>query len=108
MSGDGHHAEAVFVVIVEHNLVTAIARASGGGAGAVPETTLEVGTELAANYRRNGCLDGQYLFRNAQRARIFATLCLEFTQALTERRLAVVKALRSDEEFHAGDARPGT
>jgi hypothetical protein len=108
VSGGGHDPEAVFVVTVEHNLVSAIMRAPGDSAGAVPDTTLEVGTELAANYRRNGCLDGKYRFRNAQRARIFATLCLEFTQALTERRLAAVKAMRSDEEFHAGDARPGT
>lgn len=103
MSGAGHDPEAVFVVTVEHNLVSAIMRAPGASAGAIPETTLEVGTELAANYRRNGCLDGEYRFRNAQRSRIFATLCLEFMQALTERRLATVKALRSDEEWHAGD-----
>lgn len=107
MSGGGHDREAVFVVTVEHNLVTAIARSPGESADAVPETTLEVGTELAANYRSHGCLDGRYLFRNAQRARIFATLCLEFTRALTERRLAAVKALRSDEDFDARGAPPG-
>ena len=107
MSGGGHDPEEVFVVTVEHNLVSAIMRAPGDSAGAVPETTLEVGTELAANYRRNGCLDGKYRFRNAQRARIFATLCLEFMQALTERRLAAVKVLRSDEDFDARGTPPG-
>jgi hypothetical protein len=103
-----HATAAVYVVTVEHNLVSAIARVPEGSVGAVPETTLEVGTELAANYRRDGCLDGRYLFRSAQRARIFATLCLEFTQALIERRLTVVKALRADEEFDARAAPPGT
>jgi hypothetical protein len=104
MSGAPEHAAAsVYVVTVEHNLVAAIDRVPEGASGDVPETPLEVGTELAANYRRNGCLDGRYAFRSPQRARVFATLCLEFAQALVERRLARVKALRADEGYRADD-----
>jgi hypothetical protein len=93
-----------YVVTVRNNLVVAIEHASDDDGAVVPETTLEVGTQLADNYRGNGCIDGRYHFDNPQRARIFATLCLEFTRALIDRRLTVVKALRSDEEYHADDA----
>ena len=93
--------EATYVVTVEHNLVVAVERANDGPAALVPETPLEIGTQLADNYRRSGRIDGRYYFRSPQRARVFATLCLEFTRALIDRRLAIVKALRADEDFHA-------
>ena len=90
-----------FVVVVEHNLVTALERVAEGISVAIPHSKLEVGTQLADNNRANGCIDGRYYFHNAQRARIFATLCLEFTKALVEKRLDVVSALAAGAEYRA-------
>ena len=107
MTGNGSRdddAAATYVVVVENNLVVTVARIDDGVAPPVPPTRLESATQLAENHRNNGCIDGRYHFSNAQRARVFATLCLEFTQALIERRLATIKALAVGEEFHAGDA----
>jgi len=101
---------ATHVVVVASNLVVAIARVDGGAAIPVAQTRLEIATQLADNYRNNGCIDGRYHFANAQRARVFATLCLEFTQAQIERRLAAIRSLAAGEEFDAGSApaRPTT
>jgi hypothetical protein len=99
----------IYVVVVKHNMVTALERLTEGTDTSVPQTKLEIGTRLAENYRVNGCIDGQYHFDNAQRAKIFATLCLEFTRALVDKRLDVVQALAIGVEYHAlGDSRNGS
>lgn len=95
---------ATHVVVVESNLVVAVARVDGNAAIPVAQTRLEIATQLADNYRTNGCIDGRYHFANTQRARVFATLCLEFTQAQIERRLATINSLGAGEEFDAGNA----
>jgi len=107
VTGDGlrdDDASAAYAVTVENNLVAGIARVDGGTTAPVAQTRLEVATQLAENFRANGCIDGCYHFANAQRARVFATLCLEFTQALVERRLAAIRSLAVGAEFDAGDA----
>jgi hypothetical protein len=93
----------VYVVIVKHNMVTAVRPAAENMSVSVPQTKLEVGTRLAENYRVNGCIDGEYHFENAQRAKIFATLCLEFTRALADKRLDAIKALAVGAEYSAVD-----
>jgi hypothetical protein len=99
----------IYVVVVKHNMVTALERAAESVNVSVPQTKLEIGTRLAENYRVNGCIDGEYRFDNAQRAKIFATLCLEFTRALVDKRLDVVKALAVGAEYNAvGDSRSGS
>ena len=90
----------VYVVVVEHNIVTALEPVIDGTDTPVPQTKLEIGTQLAENNRVNGCIDGHYHFDNAQRARIFAILCLEFTRALVDKRLEAVKALATGASFH--------
>ena len=92
---------ATYVVVVEHNLVSVLEAVADGVDVAVPQTKLEIGTQLARNNRDNGCIDGRYYFDNAQRARIFAVLCLEFTRALVDRRLEAVKALATGAEYRA-------
>ncbi|MEP6657031.1 MAG: hypothetical protein ABJC33_07325 [Betaproteobacteria bacterium] len=91
----------VYVVIVRHNIVTALEPAPDGIEMSVPQTKLEIGTQLAENYRANGCIDGRYLFDNAQRARIFAVLCLEFIRALVDKRTEVINGLATGSEYHA-------
>jgi len=91
----------VYVVVVEHNIVTALEQVIGDVDTPVPQTKLEVGTQLAENNRVNGCIDGRYYFDNPQRARIFAVLCLEFVRALVDKRMEVVKALPAGASYHA-------
>ena len=90
-----------YVVIVEHNVVTTIRKVPEGTVVSIPRTKLEVGTELANNYRNRGCIDGQYYFDSNQRAKIFATLCLEFTRALIDKRLGAIKLLQGDSDYSA-------
>ncbi len=92
-----------YVVVVEHNVVSAIRKLPEGTVVPVPQTKLEVGTELADNYRNQGCIDGQYYFDNSQRAKIFASLCLEFTRALIQKRLDAIKLLKGDSDYSAAD-----
>jgi hypothetical protein len=82
-------------------MVTALERVAESANTSIPQTKLEIGTRLAENYRVNGCIDGEYCFDNAQRAKIFATLCLEFTRALVDKRIDVVKALAIGAEYNA-------
>ncbi len=82
-----------YVVVVEHNVVQAIERSTDRPGPAIPGTPLEVAVQLADNHRRRGCIDGRYHFDDAVRARVFAELCLEFTKALVEHRLAEVAKL---------------
>jgi hypothetical protein len=90
-----------YVVVVKHNIVSALERVAENANTSVPQAKLEIGTRLAKNYRLNGCIDGEYHFDNAQRAKIFATLCLEFTRALVDKRIDIVKALAVGAEYNA-------
>jgi hypothetical protein len=82
-----------YIVVVRHNVVAAIEHSTEPPDRPIPKTPLEVATLLATNNRVNGCIDGRYYFDNSQGARIFAELCLEFTRALVDKRLAAVKAI---------------
>jgi hypothetical protein len=81
-----------YTVVVRGNVVVAIEREPRAPRHAA-RTPLEIGTELASNNRRNGCIDGRYECDDSQSARVFASLCLEYTKALIEKRLAAVNAL---------------
>lgn len=102
-----------YVVVVKGNVVCAIERCTAPSPEPIPKTPLEVGTQLATNNRVNGCIDGRYYFDDTQRAKIFASLCLEFTKALVEKRLAAIDALpvgsaeyRADAESHGNGTAP--
>ncbi|HYC38684.1 MAG TPA: hypothetical protein VEC19_19810 [Usitatibacter sp.] len=96
-----------WVVVVEHNLVQAIERCAMPPE-AIPATPLEVSSQLARNNRENGCLDGRYYFADSQPAKVFASLCLEFTRALADKRIAAIEALPVGEAAFRGDERePG-
>jgi hypothetical protein len=92
-SPSAHDMTEIFVVVVKNNVVGAIERSSDLPTEPIAKTPLEVGTQLATNYRLNGCIDGRYFFEETQRAKVFASLCLEFTKALVEKRLAQINAL---------------
>ena len=93
------------MVAVRHNLVCAIERAEPPAGVEVTRTPLEVSTQLAENNRAHGCIDGRYWLADAQAARIFATLCLEFTRGVAEKRLAAIEKLPAGRsEYDAGAA----
>jgi hypothetical protein len=83
----------VYIVHVDGNLVVSIERSAGRPEQRAPRTPLEVGTQLATNFRATGRLDGDYLFADAEAARSFASLCLQFMKNLVEQRTRVVNAL---------------
>lgn len=104
----------IYAVVVKNNVVCAIERCIEPPPEPIPKTPLEVGTQLATNNRVNGCIDGRYYFDDTQRAKIFASLCLEFTKALVEKRLKAIDALpvgsaeyRADDERNANRTAPG-
>lgn len=97
------------VVVVAHNVVEAIERTETPPGDPVPSTPLEVSTQLARNHQANGCIDGRYYFVDTMHARTFATLCLEFTRALVERRLADINRLPAGApEYRAGGGDRGS
>jgi hypothetical protein len=90
-----------FVVVVRHNLVVAIRpRAEDSAVVDIP-TKLEIGTRLAASFQKTGCIDGTYMFQNANAARVFASLCTEFTQAILTKRLEAIRKLPSGSNYEA-------
>jgi hypothetical protein len=90
----------VFVVLVEGNLVSAIERSTAAAGEAGPGSRLDVGTQLATNYRENRRIDGRYVLADAEDARSFALLCLEFTKGLVERRSCAVDALAKGDDLY--------
>ena len=93
-----------YVVVVRHNLVCAIEPVADMPRESIPATPLEVSTQLAANHRANGCIDGRYYFRDTMHARTFAELCLEFTKAMVEKRLAAVAKLPVGAPLYRADS----
>ena len=96
----------VYVVVVEANLVAAIERMPREPSGPPLPTALEVGTALSERYRTFGCIDGRYVFDDASGARVFALLCLQFTQAIAQRRQVSVEALPPAFDAYFPEDRP--
>ena len=93
--------DAVFEVVVRHNAVQAIRRVPRTPDMHVPESNLEVTSELARNHRRNGCIDGCYRFDEFERARSFAVLALDFVKRMLEKCIEQIEALDTGAEFAA-------
>ena len=93
--------ESVFEVIVVHNAVQAIRRVPRTQDMHIPASNLEVTSELARNHQRNGCVDGCYRFDEAERARSFAVLALDFVKRMLEKRIEQIEALDTGDEFTA-------
>ena len=102
--------DTVFEVVVRHNAVQAIRRVPRAPGMDVPDSNLEVTSELARNHQQHGCIDGCYRFDNPERARSFAVLALDFVKRLLEKRIEQIEALDTGAEFeapgHAAARRP--
>jgi hypothetical protein len=95
-----------WVVTVEGNLVCAIEPATVRADAAAGGTPLEVACALAGNFARQGCIDGSYAFADRDGARVFAALCLRFSQALVERRLSIIDRLPLEFDRYHADEQP--
>ena len=93
--------DSVFEVIVRHNAVQAIRRVPRAPGMHVPDSNLEVTSELARNHQRHGCIDGCYRFDEPERARSFAVLALDFVRRMLEKRIEQIEALDTGAEFEA-------
>ena len=93
--------DVVFEVVVRHNAVHAIRRVPRAPEMRVPESNLEVTSELARNHQQHGCIDGHYLFDAPERARSFAVLALDFVKRMLEKRIEQIEALDTGAEFEA-------
>lgn len=93
-----------YKVVVSSNVVTDIRCVEA--VDLRPETLIEdplvASTRLSQNNLANGCLDGEYDFSSLHTARMFATLCLEFTQKLCENSLTSLgeASLEGNEDWH--------
>lgn len=74
-----------YCVVVRNNIVVAIETLAAAPDTEVAASPLDASTRLAANHRENGCLDGAYYFAEAETARRFAVLGLDFTRRVAER-----------------------
>ena len=91
-----------FNVVVRHNLVEEIRRLDEPAEGQnVLQTNLDAGTLLSENYQINKCIDGEYCFDDTERAKTFASVCMNFTKKLLHSRLERIDDLDSGEEFIA-------
>ena len=93
--------DTVFEVIVRYNAVQVIRRAPRASGMDVPESNLEVTSELARNHRLHGCIDGCYRFDDPERARSFAVLALDFVKRLLDKRIEQIESLDTGAEFEA-------
>ena len=65
------------------------------------KTNLEAGTLLSQNFRQTGCVDGEYCFDDSERAKIFASVCMDFIAKLIESQSARIERLNHNEEYIA-------
>ena len=93
--------DTVFEVVVRHNAVQAIRRVPRAPDMHVPESNLEVTSELARNHQCHGCIDGCYRFDEPERARSFAVLALDFVKRMLETRIEQIEALDTGADFAA-------
>ena len=99
MKNDG--GTTIYEVTVRHNAVQAIRAVPRSPEMHVPESNLEVTSELARNHRMHGCIDGCYRFDEPERARSFAVLALDFVKCMLEKRIEQIEALDTGAEFTA-------
>lgn len=90
--------EVVFRVRVRHNVVCALDAVPARPDLVVPETKLEVSTQLARNHQAGGCIDGDYHFADVDTAKYFAVLCQDFVKRLVDKTAAELEKLRTAPE----------
>jgi hypothetical protein len=85
-------SSTTYRVTIRHNVVVAIDVVAVAGAAKPEDDPLAISSLLAANHRQNGCLDGEYRLSDAEAARYFAHLSLDFTKCLVEKAIESLEA----------------
>ena len=67
------------------------------------KTNLEAGVLLSQKFRETGCIDGDYWFDDAQRAKMFASVCMDFIMKLIRSRADAIEQLNHQDDFIAGN-----
>ena len=93
--------DTMFEVAVRHNAVQTIRKMPRTLDVHIPESNLEVTSELALNHQRHGCIDGCYRFDDPERARSFAVLAMDFIKRMLEKRIEQIESLDTGAEFTA-------
>lgn len=84
----------VYCVRVRYNVVAMLAPVPAAPGLIVPDTKLEVSTQLARNHQMHGCIDGDYHFADADTAKYFAILCQDFVKRLVEKTMTELERMR--------------
>ncbi len=96
--------ECLYRVVVRHNVVCAITRVDSAHGANVTRTKLEVSTQLARNNQENGCIDGDYLFDDANMAKSFAILSLDYVKRLIDKTIEKIEDRSFTGEFDWSNA----
>ncbi len=80
----------LYRVVVRNNMVREIEALPYRDDIEIPNSPLEVSSQLAQNNLKNGCLDGDYYFDDSESARQFAILSLDFMKRMVEKSLDAV------------------
>ena len=88
----------VFRVRVRANVVCELSAVPWRPDLVVPESKLEVSTQLAQNHQSRGCIDGDYHFADVDTAKFFAVLCQDFVKRLVDKTAAELERLRAAPE----------
>lgn len=92
-------------VVVKRNFVCSITRMDMLGDGhELMVSNLDAGNALAANYKRNGSIDGEYCFADYEQAKSFSLLCLDFVAKQARHLSGQVERLNQGEEFRSNSA----
>ena len=77
-----------YKVVIRHNVVVAVNAFPAVDGRKPDDDPLELSSQLASNNLRNGCLDGEYAVSDAEAARLFAHLSLDFLKRMIEKSLS--------------------
>ena len=93
-------------VAVRHNLVEEIRHQSHlSDNQSLLKSNLEAGTLLSQNFRETGCVDGEYFFDDSERAKLFASVCMDFVAKLIGKRISQIDQLNHNEEYVADNVK---
>ena len=74
-----------YKVVIRHNLVVAVQSVEVLGKMEEITESLHAAVQLAENFRKDGCIDGDYVFPSVHRAKDFAIVALDFFKKLIEK-----------------------
>jgi hypothetical protein len=90
----------IWRVMVRNNLVSEVQRIAVETTESKGDDPLAAATLLSKNNFENGCLDGDYDFKEAENARHFAALCAGYVKNLCEKTIDSLNEYDGSEQDH--------